>query len=120
MQIKNTDNRYGIISIFLHWIMAALIIGLILLGLYMQALPISEKKLQLYGWHKELGILVLMLFVIRIIWRLSNIVPLLPSSIPDWQKLAAHAMHWCFYGLMLVVPVTGWLVTSAAGLPVAF
>ncbi len=80
----------------------------------------SEEKLRLYGIHKEFGILILMLVMFRIVWRIGNIVPLLPSTIPWWQKLAAHTVHWMLYGFMFALPITGWLMTSAAGLPPSF
>src|SRR5437868_853244 len=106
MQIKNTVNRYGIIAILIHWLMALLIIALLAIGLYMTRILVSLQKLKLYGWHKELGVLILMLLLLRIIWRLTNIAPLLPASLPPWQKLSAHAMHLAFYGLMVVLPLS--------------
>ncbi|HEV2613616.1 MAG TPA: cytochrome b [Gammaproteobacteria bacterium] len=120
MLIKNTQTQYGIVNKFLHWLMALIIIGMLALGLYMSDLPISELKLRLYGIHKEFGILILMLVMFRIVWRIGNIVPLLPPTIPAWQKFAAHAVHWMLYGFMFAMPITGWLMTSAAGLPPSF
>ncbi|MBA2651793.1 MAG: cytochrome b [Tatlockia sp.] len=118
MLIKNTQDRFGIIAISLHWIIAPLMIGLIILGLYMVYLPISLEKLRLYGWHKEYGFLVLGLAILRLGWRITNITPQL--SIPAWEEMSARMVHWTFYGFMLVLPMTGWLLTSAAGLPVSF
>lgn len=118
MQLTNTDDRYGLIAIFLHWLMAILIIGLLMLGLYMETLPISHTKLKLYGWHKEYGFLALALVIIRLGWRLINITPRL--SLPLWEKLAARSVHWAFYIFMFAMPITGWLVTSASGLPASF
>ncbi len=119
MQARNTSNRFGIVTILLHWLMAILIIIMLALGLYMTRIPISAWKLKLYGWHKELGILVLMLAMIRITWRLSNITPSL-VALPWWEILSARAMHWAFYGFMFALPITGWLMTSASGLTVSF
>lgn len=118
MRIKNNKDHYGLIAILLHWLVALLIIGLLILGLYMVRLPISLEKLKLYGWHKEYGLLVLGLALIRIIWRLINIVPNLP--LPPIEKLAARTVHWAFYGFMFAMPITGWVITSAAGLPASF
>lgn len=118
MPIKNTQTRYGIVSILLHWVMAILIIGLIIVGLYMVQIPISLRKLKLYGWHKEYGILALMLATLRILWRWDNIIPEL--NIPTWEKIAARTAHWTFYLFMFAMPITGWLITSSAGLPVSF
>lgn len=120
MRIKNTQNHYGLITIFLHWTMVVLIIGLIILGLVMVDLPIGLKKLRYFGWHKEYGMLALLIGLLRFVWRLSNRTPALPVSIPVWQKHSAHFVHWMFYVYMLLMPVTGWILTSAAGLPVSF
>lgn len=118
MQILNTENRFGFVSTFLHWFMAILIIGLLGLGLYMVTLPISYQKLKLYGWHKEYGLLALALVIIRLFWRITTILPHL--SLPLWEKVAARVVHWTFYLFMFAMPITGWLITSAAGLPVSF
>jgi len=120
MKVKNTLERYGAVTMIFHWMMAILIIGLIGLGLYMVELPINLKKLKLYGWHKEYGILVFMLAIMRIIWRFGNPTPLLPNHMKSWEKLAAHGAHYAFYGFMFALPLTGWMMSSATGLPVSF
>lgn len=119
MYIKNGFNHFGVVAIFLHWIMAILLIALVGLGLYMVRIPISAEKLKLYGWHKEFGILALMLVLVRLTWRLTNTTPSL-MSLPWWERYAARAAHWAFYVLMFLIPISGWLITSAAGLPVSF
>lgn len=119
MQIKNSQNNYGIIAILLHWVIAILLIGLLALGIYMVRLPISLEKLKFYGWHKEYGILALMLALVRIAWRFANATPLL-NELALWERFAARLVHWAFYVFMFAMPITGWLVTSAAGLPVSF
>lgn len=118
MLLKNSTSRYGKIAIILHWIMALLLICLVILGLYMVELPIGLEKLKMYGWHKEYGILALMLVIVRFTWRLTNKTPYL--NIPLLEKIAARTVHWLFYVFMFALPITGWLVTSAAGLPVSF
>ena len=117
MQYKNTETRFGVVSIFLHWLMTILMIGLLLLGLYMTRIPISLLKLKLYGLHKEVGILILVLAIIRIIWRFTNAVPHL--TMPRWEVIVAKAAHFAFYAFMLILPVTGWIMSSAAGLQVS-
>src|SRR5579872_5716268 len=118
MQVRNTSNRFGIVMILFHWLMAILIIAMLALGLYMIRLPIGALKLKLYGWHKELGVLILMLAALRITWRLANTMPIL--TLPWWEILAAKTLHWAFYGFMFAMPISGWLMTSASGLPVSF
>jgi len=118
VRLKNNDDHFGLIAILLHWSMALLIIAMLALGLYMVRLPISLEKLKLYGWHKEYGFLVLFLVVFRLVWRLYNITPHL--SLPILEKIAARLAHYAFYGFMFAMPISGWLVTSAAGLPASF
>lgn len=120
MRILNTENNYGIINILLHWLMALLIIGMLCLGLYMTGLVASPQKFKLYGWHKEVGTLILMLVILRVIWRIANIMPSLPTHLPYWQILAARVSHFALYFFMFALPITGWLMSSAAGFPVSF
>lgn len=119
MLIKNTENRYGAAAIFLHWLMAILIIGLLIIGLYMVPLPINPQKLRFYRWHKEFGMVVLFLVLLRVAWRFSNIVPTL-VSLPLWERFAARSVHYAFYVFMFAMPITGWMMSSAAGFPVSF
>jgi cytochrome b561 len=120
MPIRNTENRYGIMAISVHWIMAILVIGMLVLGLYMARLPISLQKLKLYGWHKEVGILILMLVCFRLGWRMANVTPPLPGTLAWVQRVAAHMAHYALYALMILMPITGWMISSAADLPVSF
>ncbi|MCE3043545.1 cytochrome b [Legionella sp. 16cNR16C] len=118
MLLKNSNNHFGLVAILFHWIMAILIIGLLIMGIYMVELPISLQKLKLYGWHKEYGLLALALVIVRLCWRIINISPEL--SLPRYEIIAARLVHWAFYGFMFAMPITGWLITSAAGLPASF
>lgn len=118
MHLKNTPTSYGSVAVSLHWLMAILLIFLIVIGIYMVNIPISLEKLKLYGWHKEYGLLALALVIFRLIWRLLNITPYL--SIPLLERIAARTVHWIFYVLMFALPITGWLMSSAAGLPASF
>ena len=76
--IGNTEDRFGAVAILLHWLMALLIIGLAALGLYMVTLPdvgFNTKKIILILYHKEVGLLVLVLLAARLAWRLTHILP---------------------------------------------
>jgi cytochrome b561 len=120
LRFLNTINRYGIVAIVLHWFMALLLIFLIILGLYMVALPevgFNRKKIALILLHKDIGMIALALALLRFVWRLGNIVPMLPPTIPMWQKIAARTVHLAFYGFMIALPVSGWMMSSAAGIP---
>lgn len=123
MPIENTEDRYGVIAVLLHWVMAFLIIGLAALGLYMVTLPdagFNTKKITLILLHKEIGLAVFALLAVRWAWRLTQLLPQLAAHLPDWQKITARFVHLCFYALMFALPMTGWLMSSAAGIPVSF
>ncbi len=99
----------------LHWLMAVLLIGLLALGFYMQDLPLSPEKLKLYSWHKWAGVTAFLLVVIRLSWRIANRPPALPESMPRLMQWAAHAGHFALYALMIAIPLSGWLMSSAKG-----
>ena len=123
MLIENSEARYGIAIVALHWIMAFLLIVLITLGIYMVRLPdegFDTLKIQLILYHKEAGMFALALAVLRLAWRVGDVLPRLVETLPDWQKLAARFVHLSFYALMLALPMTGWLMSSAGGFPISF
>lgn len=120
MQLKNTSSRYGLVAIAFHWLIALLVISLLCVGLYMVTLTLSPLKIELFHYHKEFGTLVLILACLRWGWRLANTTPVLPSHMPFWQQWAAHASHYLLYVLLFAMPITGWLVSSAAGLLPSF
>ena len=113
--LRYTTDRYNSVAKGLHWLMALLIIGLIPLGLYMHELPLSPQKLQLYSWHKWAGVAVFVLLLVRVAWRLAFPPPLLPWHMSRLQQQAAHAGHLALYLLMLALPLSGWLMSSAKG-----
>lgn len=102
-------------AITLHWLIAVLIIITFPLGVYMSGLTLSPAKLKLYSYHKWIGVTVLMLALLRVLWRLGHTPPPLPSSTPRWQQLAAHGVHVLLYVLLLAIPISGWLMSSAKG-----
>ncbi len=99
----------------LHWLIALLMLGLLGLGFYMHDLPLSPQKLQLYAWHKWAGVTVFLLVIVRLAWRVTHQPPPLPAGMPGWQQWAAQATHLLLYGLMLAIPLSGWLMSSAKG-----
>lgn len=107
--------RYTSTAIVLHWLMALLIFAAFPLGVYMHDLPLSPAKLQLYSYHKWLGITVLGLILLRMGWRLRHAPPPLPAHLPAWQQRASQLTHALLYLLMFAVPMSGWLMSSAKG-----
>jgi cytochrome b561 len=119
--LLNTESRYGAVAMLLHWGMALLLVGLIVVGWYMVWLPdvgFDKEKITLILTHKSLGMLAVLLAAVRIAWRVASPLPQLAQGIPDWQQVIARFAHLCFYALMLALPITGWLMSSAGGYPV--
>ena len=99
----------------LHWLMAVMILGLLALGIYMHDLPLSPQKLELYAWHKWMGVTVFLLVWLRLVWRITHRPPALPDSLSAPMQWAAHAGHFLLYALMIAIPLSGWLMSSAKG-----
>lgn len=110
-----TGPRYTTTAIALHWLMAVLILGTFAVGFYMADLALSPTKLKIYSWHKWAGVTAFLLVVARLAWRAGHRPPPLPTAMPRWQRSAAHASHALLYLLMIAIPLTGWLMSSAMG-----
>ena len=117
--------RYTAVAITLHWILAVLLLGMVFFGWYMEDLreglfagtvPLEEVQ-QAYNLHKTTGMAILVLSLIRLAWRLTHKTPGMPEGMKPWEKLAAHAVHWAFYVLMIGMPIMGWISASASELP---
>src|SRR5512140_2955549 len=120
---RNTGERYGAVAIAMHWAMALLLLALIGLGWYLVRLPdvgFDTRKIVLILAHKQLGIAALTLVLARLAWRVGQALPALADTLPDWQKVIARPGHLCLYGLMFALPLTGGLMSSAAGFTVSF
>ncbi|MEK6746891.1 MAG: cytochrome b [Pseudomonadota bacterium] len=119
MCFKNTLQTYGVVAKSFHWLMAVLIIVLLAVGLIMTGMENSPDKFKLYGMHKAFGIVVLFLASLRLGWKILDVSPLLPDSLGKMAKLGAKLGHFGLYVLMFAMPITGWLMSSAAGFPVS-
>lgn len=114
-------DRYDGVARTLHWVMALLLIGLVGLGFYVTSLTYYEPLYHKAAvWHRSLGVVAFLLVLIRLGWRLGHAPPPLPGGMPAWEVRAAHATHHLLYLLMLVIPITGYLVTTADGRGVNF
>ena len=114
MPMKNAPLRYGAVAMTLHWIIAALILLNIYLGLSFDDIPRGPQLLAAIQLHESVGLTVLWLSVLRVVWRLVNPVPPLPASMPRLLKGAAHVSHFLLYLLILIVPLSGWIFASAS------
>ena len=99
----------------LHWLIALMLFGMFGFGLYRVELPLSPQKLKFYSYHKWAGVTVFLLVLARLAWRITHRPPALPADMPAWQVTAAKAGHHLLYLLMVIVPLSGWLMSSAKG-----
>jgi cytochrome b561 len=112
--LKDTRERYGSVSIGLHWVMALAIFALFGLGLWMRTLDYYDAWYnRAPDLHKSAGMLLLFLLVARLLWRLVNMHPALLGRV--WERIAALVVHRAQYVLMLIVMLTGYLIPTAEG-----
>jgi cytochrome b561 len=112
--------RYGAVAMVFHWLVAAALIVTFPLGLYMADLPLSPRKLALVSYHKWIGVTVFAVMSLRLAWRLTHSPPPLPPEMPAWQRRAATLAHGTLYALLLAIPLSGWLYSSAVGVPTVY
>ncbi|AXE32508.1 cytochrome b [Chromobacterium phragmitis] len=115
-----SQTRYTATAILLHWLMAVLLVCLFGVGFYMQGLKLSPFKLQIYSWHKWAGVSVFLLVWLRLAWRFGHRPPALPAGMGRAVKAAAHAGHALLYLLMIAIPLSGWLMSSAKGIQTVY
>lgn len=114
--LRNSSERYGLVTKTLHWLLAMLILSLIGIGYYMVGLTYFDRWYNAaLAWHKALGITVLALAVVFVGWKASSIAPAYPASLSAWQRSAATGMHHLLILLMLVIPISGYVVSTSAG-----
>jgi cytochrome b561 len=109
--------HYNRIARILHWAIGTLIIVNLILGIGHDPLGEIFPAMPL---HKSIGFTVLALSILRLLWRLTHPAPPLPDSMARWEKAAAHGLHWIFYAFMIILPVTGWIFSSAGKYPLSF
>ena len=111
--------RYTKVAIWLHWLIGLAVIANIGLAMLTEDMP-RETHRAAMDIHKALGIAVLALTVLRILWRLGHKPPPLPAATPTWQRPLSKIVHFLFYALLILLPLSGWVWMSAADRPVNF
>lgn len=115
--LRNGPAEFGLVTRVIHWGMMLLIIGQLALGLRIADLEPGLANLWLYGLHKTVGFTILALVIVRIAWHLVSPPPppIGPRNAAFW---AARAAHWAIYALVIAIPLTGWVGSSATGIDV--
>lgn len=113
--IKNSENAYGVIAKCMHWLMSLLLISMFLLAYYMMDIGDAAIEKPFYDLHKATGLALLALVLLRMMWRFINPQPRLPSSMPRGEQRAAKANVAALYFMMLLMPITGFFMSSLSG-----
>jgi cytochrome b561 len=111
--------KFGWLSQAFHWTIALVLLGQIPLAWYMIDLPLSPDKLGTYALHKSIGMTLFALAVGRAVWAALAKRPALPTEMPRWQVISSKAIEGLLYILVILMPITGWLMSSAANFPVS-
>jgi cytochrome b561 len=115
--LKNTEHAWGAIAKTFHWLLAILILAQLTLGKIAEETALSPFKLDLFVWHKSLGVSIVLLVLLRLAWRLGNPPPAAPPGIARLETILAKAGHTLLYALMFTVPLSGWWVSDASRVP---
>lgn len=106
--------RYSRVAMWLHWIIAALVVTNLLLGFYHDDFGKAAERWMMF-FHKATGITVLGLTLARLAWRLGHRPPPFDAVMKRWEVRLAGLIHALFYVLLLAIPITGWILTSTSG-----
>ena len=109
----NTKSSWGTIARSFHWILGLAIIGMIAYGWWMNHFPARADRYFYRSIHADIGYLVLLLTVIRLVWRSVNPTPDLPGDTPRWISIVARVNHWALYLVTVVVAMLGWAMSGA-------
>jgi cytochrome b561 len=117
MNIVNNNQQFGLVSKLIHWLMAALFIAIIAIALYMDELPRGAEKFEWVSLHKAFGVCALAAILLRIAWHRITKAPTPLGE--GWQLKLAHLGHVALYLLMLLMPISGLMMSLAGGHDVA-
>jgi cytochrome b561 len=121
MNWRNTMQRYGALSIGLHWLMLLLLMAVYAtIELRGQFPKGSDARELMKTWHFMLGLSVFALVWIRLVAHMTDSAPRIEPESPRWQALIGKAMHGALYALMIGMPLLGWVLLSAEGKPIPF
>jgi cytochrome b561 len=121
MNWRNSTQRYGTLSMGIHWLMLMLLIAVYACMNLSEAFPKgSDQRAALKTWHYMLGLSVFAMTWLRLAVRMASLVPRVEPEPPVWQRLSARAVHVALYALMIGMPLLGWLILSTKGKPIPF
>jgi cytochrome b561 len=113
--------RYSPVGVAFHWTVAFLILFQLWWGWRTGRLPVGPDKLQAYATHIQVGLLIFVATLLRMLWRIAIPGPVNDADKPGWQSQAAHLTHFTLYIALIGLPLSGWAMLSAtaAGQPLS-
>lgn len=112
----NEDSRYGRVSRFLHWATALLFIFMIPTGIFASMIPEDAWYRTEYNViHKTIGLIIFGLVIARLVWNRRSKRPALDASLKPFERKLAHSAHILLYGMLIAMPLTGYIMTSHHG-----
>jgi cytochrome b561 len=109
---------YGATAKWLHWLIVALLVAQFVVAWTMPHMRRDTQPDTLINLHFSIGMVILMVAVVRLVWRLIHGEPELDAGLPPWQRQTARVVHWALYALLFVIPVLGWINASWRGFPI--
>ena len=109
------QDHYSRVARWLHWVMGLLIVANLAGGLLHDINADLIMPL-----HKATGITILALAVLRIVWRMTHPAPALPTAMPMWARAIASFTHAILNAMMILIPMSGWIMSSASRRPISF
>ncbi len=114
--MKNTEQKYGWLSILFHWLSVVIVIGMFILGIWMVDLEYYDAWYKSApALHKSIGISFLLLMLLRVVWRKMQPQPEPLSTHSEMERKMGHIMHLALYGLIFLIMVSGYLIATADG-----
>jgi len=114
MALTNSTHQWGSVAKFFHWLIALLVIGMLLIGASLDLFP-QDIKSNVVQLHKATGLTVCALMLLRLFWRFINPRPLFPETMAHWQLIAAKWSHVLLYTLIIAMPISGFIMSTAGG-----
>ncbi len=118
--LRNTREQWGWAAKSLHWLVVLLVLGQFVLASIAADLPLGMEKIATLARHKSLGITILLLATLRVLWRFANPTPAPPAASRRWERLLASAVHVGLYATLFLMPLSGWMMSSARNFPVSW
>jgi len=120
MGLRNTSVEFGSLAKWLHWLIAIGICVLIYIGLEQAGMERGPEKMEVRAVHSSIALVVLLLMIVRLVWRWMNEVPAHPEGMAAWQKVSSRLVHWGIYLAVFMQLLSGPMTTATGGRPIPF